>query len=215
MKKGLVVLATAALLVMGVAGLGHATISGEIWQYDISNDASVTVQAGPHAQFDVSAINFDSSVNGFTTTSFLGNPTFTNQTAGLDNLSNTVNFDPSLGLSVGGFAWGSHITFTGKIYLTAGSNTFTVRHDDGVVLAIDTFGIVINSGAPTPAIDSSFTIINPGAASLFAYTLDYNEANGAPAVLEFPHSEVPLPPTILLLGSGLLGLAGWRRFRKG
>ena len=26
---------------------------------------------------------------------------------------------------------------------------------------------------------------------------------------------VPLPPTVLLLGSGLLGLAGWRRFRKG
>ena len=28
-------------------------------------------------------------------------------------------------------------------------------------------------------------------------------------------SPVPLPPTVLLLGSGLLGLAGWRRFRKG
>jgi hypothetical protein len=26
---------------------------------------------------------------------------------------------------------------------------------------------------------------------------------------------VPLPPSLLLLGSGLLGLAGWRRFRKG
>jgi hypothetical protein len=26
---------------------------------------------------------------------------------------------------------------------------------------------------------------------------------------------VPLPPSVLLLGSGLLGLAGWRRFRKG
>jgi hypothetical protein len=25
---------------------------------------------------------------------------------------------------------------------------------------------------------------------------------------------VPLPPTVLLLGSGLLGLVGWRRFRK-
>jgi hypothetical protein len=28
-------------------------------------------------------------------------------------------------------------------------------------------------------------------------------------------SAVPLPPTILLLGSALVGLAGWRRFRKG
>lgn len=29
-----------------------------------------------------------------------------------------------------------------------------------------------------------------------------------------PPNNVPLPPTVLLLGSGLLGLAGWRRFRK-
>jgi hypothetical protein len=28
------------------------------------------------------------------------------------------------------------------------------------------------------------------------------------------YTAVPLPPTVLLLGSGLLGLAGWRRFRK-
>ena len=28
-------------------------------------------------------------------------------------------------------------------------------------------------------------------------------------------SEVPLPGAMVLLGSGLLGLVGWRRFRKG
>jgi len=27
-------------------------------------------------------------------------------------------------------------------------------------------------------------------------------------------SPVPVPPTLLLLGSGLMGLVGWRRFRK-
>jgi hypothetical protein len=26
---------------------------------------------------------------------------------------------------------------------------------------------------------------------------------------------VPIPGSVLLLGSGLLGLAGWKRFRKG
>jgi hypothetical protein len=30
----------------------------------------------------------------------------------------------------------------------------------------------------------------------------------------FNYTAVPLPPSMLLLGSGLLGLAGWRRFRK-
>jgi hypothetical protein len=29
-----------------------------------------------------------------------------------------------------------------------------------------------------------------------------------------PPGVVPLPPTVLLLGSGLLGLVGWRRFKK-
>jgi probable HAF family extracellular repeat protein len=35
------------------------------------------------------------------------------------------------------------------------------------------------------------------------------------SVTSFLLTPVPLPPTVLLLGSGLLGLAGWRRFRKG
>jgi hypothetical protein len=32
---------------------------------------------------------------------------------------------------------------------------------------------------------------------------------------QIPEAQVPIPPTALLLGSRLLGLVGWRRFRKG
>jgi len=33
-------------------------------------------------------------------------------------------------------------------------------------------------------------------------------------LVEWNTNPVPLPPRLLLFGSGLLGLAGWRRFRK-
>jgi hypothetical protein len=50
-------------------------------------------------------------------------------------------------------------------------------------------------GAASPVVDANFDY------------LYYNYTPAPPAV--------PLPPSALLLGSGLLGLAGWRRFRKG
>jgi hypothetical protein len=40
--------------------------------------------------------------------------------------------------------------------------------------------------------------------------MDYNDL-----VVQATCSPVPVPPTLLLMGSGLLGLGGWRKFRKG
>jgi hypothetical protein len=41
------------------------------------------------------------------------------------------------------------------------------------------------------------------------------EGNRQVTISNLSVTAVPLPPTLFLLGSGLLGLAGWRRFRKG
>jgi hypothetical protein len=48
--------------------------------------------------------------------------------------------------------------------------------------------------------------------SSYGFTQDQGSLFGPNFVMG---AEVPVPPTILLLGSGLLGLGGWRRFRKG
>jgi hypothetical protein len=42
-----------------------------------------------------------------------------------------------------------------------------------------------------------------------------NDVNNYNVYFSVPiYSSVPLPPTVMLLGSGLLGLVGWRRLRK-
>ncbi len=41
------------------------------------------------------------------------------------------------------------------------------------------------------------------------------QAQGGSGTLIICENVVPVPPTLFLLGSGLLSMAGWRRFRKG
>jgi hypothetical protein len=53
---------------------------------------------------------------------------------------------------------------------------------------------------------TQFSAVGLGIGNLTFTSMDY---------ATFSASTVPLPPSALLLGSGLLGLAGWRRFRKG
>jgi hypothetical protein len=43
---------------------------------------------------------------------------------------------------------------------------------------------------------------------------DYVEVYWTFTTQPYTADNVPLPPSVLLLGAGLIGLAGWRRFRK-
>ncbi len=193
------------------AGVSQASILGELWldqPAGVVDNAliSSTPVIPPDALFVPAAINYDSRVTDYTVGGFLKHPSFFNT---------SPTFSPAHTID------NTFLLFTGQTFLQAGANAFVTPHDDGFELLVKgafkdagfTMPFDLQEGGPTAPVSTPYTVYAP-AAGVYSFILTYAECCGPPAVLGFQVNGAPVgvpePTTLLLLGAGLLGVAGFR-----